>query len=139
MHYFLAKSEPEAYSIEDLKRDTITTWNGVKNPTARIVMRSMKPGDRIFFYHSTGESQIVGLMEVVSEPIDDPSEPRSTLVDVKFIAAFEEEDYITLKEVKSIPSLKNWELVRISRLSVMKVDPEFLKLEKVRKLLKKYK
>ena len=136
MNYFLAKSEPDAYSIDDLQKEKTTTWNGVKNPTARIVMRSMRVGDRVFFYHSTGESQIVGLMEVISNPIDDPDEPRSTLVDMKFVSKFGEQDRITLKEIKAIPALKDWELVKISRLSVMKVPVKFLELPKVSKLIK---
>lgn len=135
MRYFLAKSEPETYSIDDLAREGVTTWNGVKNPTARIVIRKMHPGDLVFFYHSTGESRIVGLMEVVSNPIDDPNEPRSTLVDMKFVKKFSEEDCMTLKEVKAIPELKQCELVRISRLSVMPVPQEFLDLPQIEKLL----
>ena len=64
MNYFLAKSEPGVYSIDDLKRDHKTTWDGVTNPQAVRAIREMKPGDRVFIYHSGGISAIVGLATV---------------------------------------------------------------------------
>lgn len=138
MNYFLAKSEPSTYSIDDLQREQSTVWDGVKNPTARIVMKSMVPGDRVFMYHS-GECKIVGLFEITSLPRDSKEFPkRSTELDVKFVAKFEEVDQMSLKEIKSISELQNWELIRIGRLSVMKVPSEFLNLTKVQGILAKY-
>lgn len=139
MNYFLAKSEPNTYSIDDMMEDVKTKWDGVKNPTARIVMKSMNIGDRIFFYHSGGVCKIMGIMEVISKAYDDPQLPkRSSIVDVRYLAKFDEDDQISLKELKKIEALNQWELIRISRLSVMKVPEEFLSLQKVEKILKKY-
>lgn len=127
MSYFLAKTDPETYSIDDLKKDHTTTWDGVKNPTARIVIKSMMIDDIIFLYHSQGEGRIVGLMKVISKPIDDVNDPkRSSTVDVEFIKEFEEKDKITLKEIKLTKLFEDWELVRISRLSTMKVPNNFI-------------
>src|SRR5437868_1982399 len=72
MTYFLAKSEPGVYSIDDLKRDGETVWDGVRNPQAVRAIQSMKPKDRVFIYHSGGESAIAGLAEVADAPQPDP-------------------------------------------------------------------
>ena len=75
MAYGLMKSEPEAYSIEDLKRETTTLWDGIRNYQARNFMRSMAVGDRAFFYHSNAKPPgIVGLMEVIETHLTDPSQ-----------------------------------------------------------------
>ena len=84
MKYFLAKSEPDTYSIDDLERDRKTTWDGVKNPQAVRAIREMQPGDRVFIYHSGGASAIVGWATVRSEPRDDPKNPKSAVVDLEF-------------------------------------------------------
>ena len=68
MAYFLAKTEPGAYSIDDLERDGETVWDGVKNAAALLAIRAMQPGDIVLIYHSGGESAIVGTAEVISEP-----------------------------------------------------------------------
>jgi predicted RNA-binding protein with PUA-like domain len=84
MHYWLMKSEPEAYSIHDLKKDGTTLWDGIRNYQARNFMRTMAIGDRAFFYHSnTTPPGIVGLMEVVETQLTDPSqfEPTSKYFD----------------------------------------------------------
>src|SRR5271155_2992757 len=82
MKYFLAKSEPGVYSIDDLERDHKTSWDGVTNPQAVKNIREMRPGDRVFIYHSGGVSAIVGLATVRSEPRDDPKNPKSAVVDL---------------------------------------------------------
>lgn len=75
MHHWLMKSEPDAYSIDDLKRDGTTLWDGIRNYQARNFMRAMAIGDRSFFYHSnTTPPGIVGLMEVVETKLIDPSQ-----------------------------------------------------------------
>jgi len=86
MNYWLMKSEPDVYSIEDLERDRQTIWDGVRNYQARNFLRSMQPGDLIFFYHSnTTPPGIIGLMKVVKPDIVDPSQfdPQSKYCDPK--------------------------------------------------------
>ena len=77
MAYFLAKTDPESYSIDDLERDGTTEWDGVRNPTAINAIKQMRPGDKVFIYHSQGETAIVGLAEVVSEPRADANDATS--------------------------------------------------------------
>ena len=74
MAYFLAKTDPETYSIDDLKRDKKTEWDGVRNPTAVNFIKTMKPGDTVIIYHSQGQAAVVGLAEVVSEARPDKNE-----------------------------------------------------------------
>ena len=68
MKYFLAKTEPSTYSIDKLREEHKTTWDGVKNPQAVRAIRQMRPGDRVFIYHSGGESAVVGLAKVLRAP-----------------------------------------------------------------------
>src|SRR5579871_1224234 len=82
MAYFLAKTDPETYSIDDLERDKKTAWDGVTNAQAVRAIREMRPGDRVFIYHSGGVSGVVGLATVESEPRSDPKNPKSAIVDV---------------------------------------------------------
>ena len=85
MAYFLAKTDPDTYSVDDLERDKKTVWDGVTNPQAVKAIREMRPGDRVFIYHSGGESAIVGLATIRSTPRDDPKNPKSAVVDLEFI------------------------------------------------------
>ncbi len=124
MAYFLAKSEPAVYSIAQLEQDRRTTWDGVKNPQAVRAIREMKPGDSVFFYHSGGESAIVGLMKVAGEPRDDPKNPKSAVVDVEFAAGIDPP--VTLKEIKESALFADFALVRQSRLSTMPVPAAFV-------------
>lgn len=125
MKYFLAKSEPTTYSIQDLERDGKTTWDGVSNAQAVIFLKQMKPGDRVLIYHSGGVSSIVGLAEVVGESRPDPKNPKSWLVDFKFIRSFNE-PYVTLKQIKDTGLFTDFRLVRQSRLSTMDVPEDFV-------------
>src|SRR5215472_18060427 len=84
MKYFLAKTDPETYAIDQLERDKKTVWDGVTNPQAVRAIRSMKSGDRVFIYHSGGVSGIVGLATVRSTPRDDPKNSKSAVVDLEF-------------------------------------------------------
>ncbi|MBX9603816.1 MAG: EVE domain-containing protein [Bryobacteraceae bacterium] len=124
MAYFLAKSEPAVYSITQLEQDRRTTWDGVKNPQAVRAIRAMKPGDLVFFYHSGGESAIVGLMKVAGEPRDDPKNAKSAVVDVEFAARVDPP--VTLKEIKESGLFGDFALVRQSRLSTMPVPAAFV-------------
>lgn len=125
MKYYLAKTDPETYSLEDLKKEGTTTWNGVKNPTAVGFLKKMEKGDKVLIYHSQGESAIVGLAEVVGNSRPDPKEPRSWLVDFKYVKSYQE-PYVTLKMIKETGKFDDFKLVRISRLSTMDVPEDFI-------------
>ena len=85
MRYFLAKTDPKTYSIDDLEREKRTVWDGVTNPQAVRAIRDMRPGDRVFIYHSGGVSSVVGMALVRSEPRNDAKNPRSAVVDLEFV------------------------------------------------------
>ena len=123
MNYFLAKTEPGTYSIDDLERDRHTTWDGVTNPQAVRAIREMKPGDIVFIYHSGGVSSVVGIAAVKSQPRDDPKNPKSAVVDLEFAGRLESP--VTLAEIKQSGKFDDLALVRQGRLSTMAV-PEKL-------------
>jgi len=122
--YFLAKTEPGVYSVDDLKRDRSTVWDGIKNPQALAAVRVMKPGDRVFIYHSGGDPQIAGIAEVASEPRPDPKNPKSTVVELKYLSHFNPPT--TLAEIKASNLFDSWALVRQGRLSTMPAPKEFV-------------
>lgn len=124
MNYFLAKSEPGVYSIDQLKKDGETVWDGVKNPQAVQAIRSMSKGDRVFIYHSGGVSAIVGLAEVVGLPRDDPKEPKSAVVDLRYRSHIDPP--VTLAEIKGSGLFADWSLVRQGRLSTMAAPENFV-------------
>jgi predicted RNA-binding protein with PUA-like domain len=124
MAYFLAKTDPETYSLDDLEREGATTWDGVRNPQALAVIRTMKPGDIALIYHSMGQPGIVGLAEIVSEARPDPREPKSWVVDVRFLKRLATP--IGLREIKETHQFDDWSLVRHSRLSTMAVPDAFV-------------
>lgn len=134
--YFLAKSEPDVYSIDDLARDRRTTWDGVRNAQARMAIQAMKPGDLVFIYHSGGVSAVVGVARVVSEPVDSPEDPKMTVVDVEYVHTLSEP--VGLKAVKESGLFNDFALVRQSRLSTMEAPAAFAAwLKKQRPELKK--
>ncbi len=142
MNYWLLKSEPDCYSIDDLKHDKVEPWDGIRNYQARNNMRAMKKGDVCFFYHSnTKEPGIVGLCKVVSkeaypdptqfivkedhyDPKSDPDNPRWDLVDVRFVKKFKEP--LTLKQIKADEKFADMMLIqkRGMRLSVQPVTKQ---------------
>jgi predicted RNA-binding protein with PUA-like domain len=124
MNYFLAKTDPESYSIDHLERDGKTTWDGVRNPQALRAIRDMRPGDKVFVYHSQGEAAIVGMAEVASEPRPDPKDPKLTVVDFQFLNRVDPP--VTLKEIKESHLFDDWSLVRQSRLSTMAAPKAFV-------------
>ena len=126
MAHWLMKSEPGTYSWDNLVLDSATEWDGVRNPTARIHLKAMKPGDEAFFYHSGDERQIVGIMRITREAQPDPKDPAWVSVAVEPVRKF---GPVTLKEIKAEPTLAKMELVRLSRLSVSPVrDEEWRKI-----------
>jgi predicted RNA-binding protein with PUA-like domain len=124
MKYFLAKTDPETYSIDDLEREKKTVWDGVANPQAVRAIREMRPGDRVFVYHSGGVSGIVGLAAVRSEPRDDPQNPKSAVVDLEFSRRLDPPT--TLAEIKQSKQFEDWALVRQGRLSTMSAPEVFV-------------
>lgn len=127
MNYFLAKTDPETYSIADLERDGETVWDGVHNFTAIAVIRSWKVGDRVFIYHSQGEKRIVGLAEVVGEPYENTADSRpSWVAKIRFVKRFNESEYVSLSQVKEVGEFADFDLVRQSRLSTMKCPAAFV-------------
>ncbi len=123
MNYFLAKTDPDTYSIDDLEREARTAWDGVTNAQAVRAIREMRPGDRVFIYHSGGISAIVGMAAVRSEPRDDPRNPKSAVVDLEFIERLEPP--VTLAEIKQTKQFDDWALVRQGRLSTMAAPEKF--------------
>ncbi len=124
MNHFLAKTDPETYSIDQLEREHKTVWDGVKNPQALRAIASMRPGDRVFMYHSGGDAAIVGMAKVASEPRPDPKNPKLTVVDLEFVARLEPPT--TLREIKESGLFNDWALVRQGRLSTMAAPPAFV-------------
>jgi predicted RNA-binding protein with PUA-like domain len=124
MKYYLAKTEPSVYSIDDLERDGTTVWDGVTNPTAVRAIRAMRPGDRVFIYHSGDTKAVVGIAKVTSEGRDDPKNPKSAVVDLEYEKRVDPP--VTLAEVKQSGKFADWALVRQGRLSTMEAPPEFV-------------
>ncbi|WP_034641156.1 EVE domain-containing protein [Desulfovibrio inopinatus] len=138
--YWLIKTEPGCYSIQDFARDRITSWDGVRNYQARNFMKDdMRHGDMVLFYHSVTNPSVVGLARVVKEAYPDhtafdpedrhfdprstPEKPRWFMVDIEFVSQFPRP--IPLKELRRTPGLEDMELLRKgSRLSVMPVSEE---------------
>ena len=124
MKYFLAKTDPETYSLDDLEREKKTAWDGVNNPQAVRAIREMRPNDRVFIYHSGGESAIVGLAVARSDPRDDPKNPKSAVVDLEFQARLDPPT--SLSEIKQSKKFDDWALVRQRRLSTMAAPEKFV-------------
>lgn len=123
MNYFLAKTEPGTYSIDDLERDRRTTWDGVTNPQAVRAIREMRRGDIVLIYHSGGVSSVVGTAMVKSDPRDDPKNPKSAVVELEYVGRLDQP--VSLAEIKQSGKFKDLALVRQGRLSTMAV-PEKL-------------
>src|SRR6185436_16053703 len=133
-HHWLVKTEPEVYSIDDLRRDGTTCWEGVRNYTARIYLREMQVGDPVLFYHSNADPPaVVGEARVARTPYYDEGAPRDrwSMVDVEFVAKLP--NPVSLDRLKKYAEaeLDGMEVIRQgSRLSVQKVLPahfEFVK------------
>jgi predicted RNA-binding protein with PUA-like domain len=125
MTYFLAKTDPETYSIDDLAREKKTSWDGVTNPQAVGAIKRMRPGDKVFMYHSGGISGVVGMAIVRSEPKPDPKNPKSAVVDLEFSGRID--PLVSLKEIKDSGKFGDWALVRQGRLSTMEAPDSFVK------------
>jgi predicted RNA-binding protein with PUA-like domain len=133
MAYFLAKTDPKTYSIDDLERDKTTVWDGVRSAAALLAIRAMRPGDEVLIYHSQGEAAIVGLARVVSEPRIDPDDPKSWVVELTFVRRFRQP--VTLHEIKESHLFDDWALVRQGRLSTMSVPENVVTWLKEKKVM----
>ena len=120
--HWLIKSEPAAYSWDDLVRDGETLWDGIRNHRAANNLRTMKKGEKAFFYHSVTGKEIVGIVEISEAGLPDPKDPAWAAVKVKPVRALKRP--VTLAEIKADKSLVEIELVRQSRLSVAEIRPD---------------
>jgi predicted RNA-binding protein with PUA-like domain len=136
---WLMKSEPDVYSIDDLKRDGSTCWEGVRNYQARNLMREMEVGDAVLFYHSNAKPPgVAGLARVCRtaypdhfswekghkyfDPKSSPDDPRWWMVDIEYVDTLPE--FISLDQLKTASGLEDMVVTRRSRLSVQPVRPE---------------
>ncbi len=124
MRYWLLKSEPSAYSWNQLVKDGRTNWSGVRNFQAAANLKAMKEGDRAFFYHSGEGPEIVGIVEIVKEAYPDPGDKEGRFVQVDVKPLQPVKTPVTLKAIKAEKALADFKLVRQSRLSVVPVSPE---------------
>ncbi len=124
MNHWLVKSEPSAYSWQQLEKDGKTLWEGVRNYQARNNLKEMKKDDLVLFYHSVNEKRVMGIAKVVKEHYPDPTtdDDRWVVVDVVPVQALD--NPVTLSEIKSDNRLENIALVKQARLSVMPLKQE---------------
>ena len=127
-NYFLAKTDPETFSIEDFAAEKITCWDGVHNYQAIAVIKIWQIGDLVYIYHSMGKAHIVGIAKVVTEPIKDVNDKRniSWIADLELIEVYTKDKQIGLKQIKESHLFDDWKLVTQSRLSVMAVPQSFV-------------
>ena len=111
-NYWLVKTEPSTYSFDDLKREGVATWDGVKNPVAMKHLRAMQPGDEVFVYHTGNEKAVIGTATVVAAGDPPKLKAKAPLARP-----------VTLAEIKKDKTFADSPLVRIGRLSVMPVAP----------------
>ena len=123
-NYWLIKSEPFKYSWDQLVEDGETVWDGVRNHRAANNLKAMRQGDRCFYYHSNKGLEIVGIAEVSEHGLTDPTDPDGKWPTVKVRPVRPFVNFVTLKAIKANPDLDGIELVRLSRLSVAKIEPE---------------
>ena len=130
MQYWLMKSEPDVWSIDQQKKAGLkgAAWDGVRNYQAAKNLKSMKVGDRCFFYHSNIGKEIVGIVEVIKEAYIDKTDKsgRFVAVTVKFIKKLDKS--VTLEEIKKVRELSHLSLIKQSRLSVMQIDSKSWKI-----------
>jgi predicted RNA-binding protein with PUA-like domain len=128
MAHWLLKSEPSAYSWDQLVKEKRTSWTGVRNPQAALNLKAMKAGDLCFFYHSNEGKEIVGIAKVLKTAYPDPTDKAGKAVAVEVAAVEPVKQPVTLAAIKADPRLKDFGLVRQSRLSVVPVNDEQWKL-----------
>ncbi len=129
---WLFKEEPTHYSYDDLVRDGKTSWTGVKNPVAQKHLRSVKKGDRIFFYHTGDQKAVVGIAKAAADAYPDPADAAGKFYAVDVAPVRKLKQPVTLAAVKADKFFASFPLTRVPRLSVMPVsDDEWDRLEKM--------
>ena len=124
MNYWLIKSEPHKYSWEQFNKDGKTFWDGVRNYQARNNLREMKEGDLVLFYHSNEGKEVVGIAKVVGESYQDPTTEDTAWLVVDFAPVKPLKKSVTLAQIKADAQLKDINLVRQGRLSVVSIKVE---------------
>ena len=129
---WLFKEEPSNYSYDDLVRDGRTSWTGVKNPVAQRNLRSVKKGDRIFFYHTGDQKGVVGVARAAGAAYPDPADKTGKLYAVDVEPVRKLKSAVTLASIKADKFFATFALTRIPRLSVMPVtDEQWDRIEKM--------
>lgn len=119
--FWLMKSEPDVYSYDDLVAEGEGTWDGVRNHSAAINLKTMKIGDQAFFYHSNIGLEVVAIITISQTHFIDPSDEKGRFVAVKVKPVRKLANSVTLKAIKANPKLADMEMLRQSRLSVAPV------------------
>jgi predicted RNA-binding protein with PUA-like domain len=129
---WLFKEEPTHYSYGDLVRDGKTSWTGVQNPVAQKHLRSVKKGDRIFFYHTGNEKAVIGIAKAIADAYPDPADKSGKFYAVDVAPVRKLKQPVTLAAVKADKYFASFALTRVPRLSVMPVsDDEWDRIEKM--------
>ena len=130
MNYWLVKSEPDVWSIDQQAQAGAkgTVWDGVRNYQAANNLKKMSKGDLCFFYHSNIGKEIVGIVEVIKTSFIDPTDPLKRFVAVQMRFKEKLAKPITLESIKKTKELKDLSLIKQSRLSVMPIDPKSWKI-----------
>ena len=129
---WLFKEEPSSYSFQQFEKDGGTSWAGVRNPLAQKHLRSVKKGDRVFFYHTGNQKAVVGIARATSEPYPDPNDKSGKLVVVDVAPVQALTRPVTLAEIKASKAFATFPLTRLPRLSVMPVsDAEWKEIERL--------
>jgi predicted RNA-binding protein with PUA-like domain len=132
MAQWLVKEEPEHYSYDELERDRMTVWAGVKNPLAQKHLRTIRKGDRIFYYHTGKQKAVVAVAKALGDAYPDPEDGDGKLFVVDVAPEKRLPRPVTLAEIKADASFASFALVRMSRLSVMPVTvTEWSRIEKM--------
>ncbi len=132
MQYWLVKSEPETYSWNELVRDGRTDWTGVRNYAARLHLKAMRTGDKVFVYHSGDSKSVVGIARVTKAAFPDPTADEEGWVAVELVPLAALKTPVTLAQVKATAALKDIALIRQGRLSVQPLKPaEFSRIRQL--------
>lgn len=124
MANWLFKEEPSNYNYDALARDGKTSWTGVKNPVAQRNLRSVKKGDRIFFYHTGSEKAVVGIAKAGGDAYPDPADKAGKLYAVDVVPVKKLPAPVTLASIKADKFFGSFDLTRLPRLSVMPVNDD---------------
>src|SRR5687768_9149908 len=132
MAQWLVKEEPDHYGYDQLERDRKTVWAGVRNPLAQKHLRSIRKGDRIFYYHTGKEKAVVAIAKAASDAYPDPGDAAGKAYVVDIAPEQKLAQPVTLAAIKADKAFASFALVRMSRLSVMPVtDAEWKRIEKM--------